>query len=117
MLKVMALSILGLCLGLCATLSEAKTTVTTQPFGKIPDGTPVEVFTLSDGTVEAQIISYGGIVVSLKTPDRNGNSADIVLGFDDVDGYYSNSNNPGGAFLVAVHIVKAQHDIGRIAIA
>jgi aldose 1-epimerase len=102
MLKVMALSILGLCLGLCATLSEAKTTVTTQPFGKIPDGTPVEIFTLSDGTVEAQIISYGGIVVSLKTPDRNGNSADIVLGFDDVDGYYANSNNPGGAFFGAI---------------
>src|SRR6202046_4509409 len=100
MLKVMVLS--ALCLGLCATLSEAKTTVTTQPFGKIPDGTPVEIFTLSDGTVEAQIISYGGIVVSLKTPDRNGNSADIVLGFDDVDGYYANSNNPGGAFFGAI---------------
>ena len=96
MLKAMVLS--ALCLGLCATLSEAKTTVTTQPFGKIPDGTPVEMFTLSDGTVEAQIISYGGIVVSLKTPDRNGNSADVVLGFDDVDGYYANGNNPGSAF-------------------
>ena len=100
MLKAMVMS--ALCLGLCATLSEAKTTVTTQPFGKIPDGTPVEIFTLSDGTVEAQIISYGGIVVSLKTPDRNGNSADIVLGFDDVDGYYANSNNPGGAFFGAI---------------
>ena len=75
-----------LCFGLCATLSEAKTTVTTQPFGKMPDGTPVEAYTLTDGTVEATIISYGGIVVSLKTPDRNGNSADIVLGFDDLDG-------------------------------
>src|SRR5580692_1380825 len=103
MLKVMALSILGLCLGLCATLSEAKTTVTTQPFGKMPDGTSVEVFTLSDGTVEARIISYGGILVSLKTPDRNGNSADVVLGFDDLDGYVANSNGAkGGAFFGAL---------------
>jgi aldose 1-epimerase len=91
-----------LCFGLCATLTEAKTTVTTQPFGKMPDGTPVEVFTLSDGAVEARIISYGGILVSLKTPDRNGNSADVVLGFDDLDGYVSNSNGPHGAFFGAL---------------
>jgi aldose 1-epimerase len=91
-----------LCFGLCATLTEAKTTVTTQPFGKMPDGTPVEVFTLSDGTVEARIISYGGILVSLKTPDRNGNSADVVLGFDDLDGYVSNSNGAHGAFFGAL---------------
>jgi aldose 1-epimerase len=100
MLKAIALGVL--CLGLYARISEAKTTVTTQPFGKIADGTPVQIFTLNDGTVEAQIISYGGIVLSLKTPDRNGNSADIVLGFDDVAGYYANSNGPGGAFFGAI---------------
>jgi aldose 1-epimerase len=99
MLKAIALGFL--CWGSYATIAEAKTTVTTQPFGKIADGTPVELFTLNDGTVEAQIISYGGIVLSLKTPDRNGNSADIVLGFDDVAGYYANSNGPGGAFFGA----------------
>jgi aldose 1-epimerase len=91
-----------LCSGLCATMIEAKTTVTTQPFGKMPDGTPVEVFTLSDGSVEARIISYGGIVISLKVPDRNGNSTDVVLGFDDLDGYVSNSNGPHGAFFGAL---------------
>ena len=101
MLRLMVFSLL-IC-GLCATLTEAKTTVTTQPFGKMPDGTPVEVFTLSDGTVEAQIISYGGILVSLKAPDRNGNSADVALGFDDLDGYVSNSNSAkGGAFFGAL---------------
>src|SRR5580658_9430896 len=101
--KMFRLMVTGLlCFGLCATLTEAKTTVTTQPFGKMPDGTSVEVFTLSDGTVEARIISYGGILVSLKTPDRNGNSADVVLGFDDLDGYVSNSNGPHGAFFGAL---------------
>ncbi len=100
MFRALVLSLL--CFALCATLTEAKTTVTTQPFGKMPDGTPVEVFTLSDGTVEARIISYGGILVSLKTPDRNGNSADIVLGFDDLDGYVANSNGKGGAFFGAL---------------
>jgi aldose 1-epimerase len=101
MFRLMVMGLL--CFGLCATLTEAKTTVTTQPFGKMPDGTSVEVFTLSDGTVEARIISYGGILVSLKTPDRNGNSADVVLGFDDLDGYVANSNGAkGGAFFGAL---------------
>src|ERR1700733_8411392 len=97
MLRAIAIGIL--CFGVGATLAGAKTTVTTQPFGKMPNGTPIEAYTLSDGAVEAQLITYGGIVVSLKTPDRNGNSADVVLGFDDLDGYVSNSNSSkGGAF-------------------
>jgi aldose 1-epimerase len=100
MLKAMALSLL--CFAMCATISEGKTTVKSEPFGKMPDGSPVEIFTLSDGTVEARIITYGGILVSLKTPDRNGNSADIVLGFDDLEGYVSNSNGKNGAFFGAL---------------
>lgn len=74
---------------------EAKTNVTKQPFGKLADGTPVEIYTLSDGTVEARIITYGGIIQSLKAPDRKGKAQDVVLGFDSVDGYV---NNPGPFF-------------------
>jgi len=76
MLRLMVFSLL-IC-GCVQPLRRPRLPVTTQPFGKMPDGTPVEVFTLSDGTVEAQIISYGGILVSLKAPDRNGNSADVA---------------------------------------
>ena len=71
---------------------EAKTKVTSQPFGKMPDGTAIEIFTLSDGAYEARIATYGGIVVSFKAPDNNGRVADVVLGFDDVDGYVANFN-------------------------
>jgi aldose 1-epimerase len=81
---------------------EAKTKVTSQPFGKLPDGTPVELFTLTDDAFEARIASYGGVVVSLKTPDRQGKSADVVLGFDDVDGYVANFNGPSDAFFGAI---------------
>ena len=81
---------------------EAKTKVTSQPFGKIPDGTPIEIYTLSDGAYEARIMTYGGVVVSLKVPDRKGNSADVVLGFDDVDGYVANFNGPSDAFFGAL---------------
>jgi len=82
--------------------AEAKTKVTSQPFGKLPAGTPVEIYTLSDGAYEARIATYRGIVVSLKTPDRNGKSADVVLGFDDVDGYVANFNGLSDAYFGAI---------------
>jgi aldose 1-epimerase len=62
-------------------------TVTRAPFGKTPDG-DVELFTLKNGNgIEVRVTNYGGIITSLKTPDRNGAFADIVLGFDTLDGY------------------------------
>ena len=92
----------GLCLALFTLSAEAETKVTSQPFGKIPDGTAVEIFTLSDGPYEARITNYGGVVVSLKAPDRNGKSADVVLGFDDLNGYVANFNGPSPAFFGAI---------------
>jgi len=92
----------GLWLAVFSTAAEAKTKVTSQSFGKMPDGTPVEIYTLSDGAFEARIATYGGIVVSLKAPDRNGKPADVVLGFDDLDGYVANFNGPSSAFFGAI---------------
>ena len=92
----------GLCLALFTLSAEAETKVTSQPFGKMPDGTAVEIFTLSDGPYEARITSCGGVVVSLKAPDRNGKSADVVLGFDDLNGYVANFNGPSTAFFGAI---------------
>jgi len=86
-----------LCCAFCAILAEAKTDVTKQPFGKMPDGTPIEIFALSDGKVEARIMTFGAIVVSLKTPDRYGKTEDIVLGFDTGEEYAANSHNYYGA--------------------
>lgn len=56
------------------------------------DGTPVELYTLRNSrAVEARITTYGGIVTALKTPDKNGKFTDIVLGYDNLDGYVRNS--------------------------
>jgi aldose 1-epimerase len=99
-LRMIAIS--GLCLALLTRSAEAETKVTSQPFGKIPDGTAVEIFTLTDGPYEARITNYGGVVVSLKAPDRNGKSADVVLGFDDLNGYVANFNSPSTAFFGAI---------------
>src|SRR6476469_3868527 len=75
-----------------ATSSESKGPLSHQPFGKTKEGAPVDLFTLrnSKGS-EAKISNYGGIVVSLKVPDRNGKMGDVVLGHDNLDGYLHRS--------------------------
>jgi aldose 1-epimerase len=78
-----------------ATLMNAAS-LTHSDFGKTRDGVAVSVYTLKNKSgIEARITNYGGRLVSLKTPDRSGAMADIVLGFDSVDGYLS---NPGPFF-------------------
>lgn len=62
-----------------------------EPFGNMPDGTPVERFTLTNANgVELKAISYGGIITSLRVPDRAGKLDDVVLGFDTLDPYLKN---------------------------
>ena len=74
--------------------------VNPQDFGKTPDGTPVELYTLANASgVEATIITYGGTVVSLHTPDSHGRSGDIVLGFDNLEGYLGGGNPYFGALI------------------
>ena len=67
---------------------EASAKMSRQDFGKTADGTAVSIYTLSNRNgMEARIMTYGGIVVSLQTPDKAGKLADVVLGFDTLDGY------------------------------
>jgi aldose 1-epimerase len=59
-------------------------------FGQMPGGRNVELYTLANGHgVEARIMNYGGTLVSLRAPDRNGVHADVVLGFDEFAPYLS----------------------------
>ncbi len=59
-----------------------------EAFGTIPGGQTVDLYTLtnSDG-IEIRVITYGGIITSIKTPDKNGKPGDIALGFDSLAGY------------------------------
>jgi aldose 1-epimerase len=79
----------------CAHMSTSTgslDTISHAAFGKTPDGIPVEIYTLRNSKgAEARIMTYGGIVEKLTMPDKNGKFADIVLGFDNLDGYV----NPG----------------------
>jgi aldose 1-epimerase len=83
------LAIFGVLIMLTATM-QGKTSVSKQGFGQTPDGTAVDLYTLADGKVEARITNYGGIIVSLRTPDREGKLDDVVLGYDSFEGYGAN---------------------------
>ena len=63
-----------------------------EPFGKTADGTPVEVFTLTNKHgLKLRAMTYGAIVLSLEAPDRHGQNADVVLGFNTLADYLTKS--------------------------
>lgn len=67
------------------------------PFGRLPDGSEASLFTLgSDDGLRAAITDFGGAIVSLFTPDRRGEMADVVLGYDSVSGYLAGKSFFGG---------------------
>src|SRR5690554_6523976 len=67
---------------------QGKGTWRKEAFGKTADGQEVELYTLPHSRgVEVKITTYGGIVTSLKVPDRAGRMGDVVLGFDTLDPY------------------------------
>jgi len=86
-----ALAVAGT-LALAGCVTHTSKELTGEPFGQTLDGTPVEIYTLHNASgMTARIMTYGGIVQSLKVPDKNGNFGDVVLGYDTLDGYLTNS--------------------------
>jgi aldose 1-epimerase len=87
--QTMAAGLLAVSLVGCATMSSNKSsTITKADFGKTSEGQAVEIYTLHNSKgAEARIMTYGGIVQSLSMPDKNGKFADVVLGYDNLQGY------------------------------
>ena len=84
------------CLVACANVSQSSTPAAagTQraPFGRTAGGEAAELFTLRNAHgIQVQLTNYGGIITSIKTPDRAGRFADIVLGYDELGGYLRDS--------------------------
>jgi aldose 1-epimerase len=85
----------GLVAALCAVVAAAAlagtacaATAERAEWGALADGTAIEAITLANARgVRARIISYGATLQSLESPDRHGHSADVVLGYDSLDGY------------------------------
>src|SRR5215204_6482022 len=79
--------------------AEAKSSVKKGAWGKTLTGKAVEIYTLKNSKgAEAQVITYGGTVVSLKMPDKNGKFADVVLGYGSI-GYYEKNQSYIGALI------------------
>ena len=61
-----------------------------EAFGKTKDGLAVDLYTFSNASgMEVRAMTYGGIILSIKVPDRNGKFDDVTLGFDSLDPYLS----------------------------
>jgi aldose 1-epimerase len=75
-----------------AAAAQMHDSVARASFGKAPDSTPVDVYTIANAHgIRARILTYGGIIQSLETPDRAGKLGDVVLCFDDMPGYVKSS--------------------------
>src|SRR5688572_14161180 len=74
------------------SVSTPEATTSRAVYGNLDDGTEISLYTLTNtaGTI-VTITNYGGIVVSIKTEDRNGIFEDIVLGFDSLSSYVKNN--------------------------
>jgi aldose 1-epimerase len=64
-------------------------------YGSLPDGTAVESFLLSAPPVEIAAITLGAIITSVRTPDRDGRAANVVLGYGALDGYQADRSYLG----------------------
>jgi len=94
LILILGAGVCAVCLAGCtgSSPSPGGTVSGPEPFGKTTDGQPVEMYTLRNSKgAEAKIITYGGIVQSLKVPDKDGNLVDVVLGFDNLQGYIDKS--------------------------
>lgn len=77
-----------------------KRAITREDFGALEDGTAVDRYSLTSGSgVRVRILTYGGIVQAVETPDRHGRDADIVLGFPALEDYVDRNDPYFGAIV------------------
>ncbi|WP_066730282.1 aldose epimerase family protein [Caulobacter sp. CCH9-E1] len=96
----MKLKTIALCgaFALTATSTATAAELSRRPFGQTPSGEAVEAFTLTNAKgVSATVITYGATLQSLIAPDKAGNKADIVLGFNDAAAYVKNASYFGAS--------------------
>ena len=75
-----------------SSTANAQAKISKASFGRTPDGQNVDIYTLTNKRgIEVKITNFGGIITSLKVPDRTGKLDDIVLGFDNLDAYVKGS--------------------------
>ncbi|WP_348626379.1 aldose epimerase family protein [Salinicola sp. CPA57] len=114
--RCLGVGLFGLMIGQVFLHAQAQTTSMDSPsssalppgiersaFGQLPDGREVDCYRITnDNGIEMRVINYGGIIVSLKTPDITGRMDDIVLGFDSLDDYLSDTYRQANPYFGAL---------------
>ena len=78
----------GLSLAIAVNSQALRGTIRKQSFGKTSSGEPIDLYLLSNKKgMEVSLTNFGATIVSLRVPDAAGKSADVVLGFDTLEGY------------------------------
>jgi aldose 1-epimerase len=78
---------------LAVTSQKAAARIDKRVFGKLPDGTAVDIYTLKNSKgLELEITNYGGAVVAIRTPDRRGQMGDIAFGYAEPSGYVADTS-------------------------
>jgi aldose 1-epimerase len=106
--------VLASCSSVGKQSSPSGPSVETRSFGPTRDGVPTTLYVLrGGGAVTVSLTNYGATVVSIEMPDREGEMADVVLGFDDALGYQSSANQWFGCTTgrVANRIAKGQFSL------
>jgi aldose 1-epimerase len=86
-LRILQLLFAAACLGV-ASAGAVPASATKSLYGRMPDGTPVYLYTLTNGrNLICKVITYGGIITEIDAPDRTGKLEDIVLGCSSLEGY------------------------------
>lgn len=99
-----------------APVNQGQPGFTKSVFGKTPEGQVSDLYTLTNaGGMQVRITNYGGRIVSILVPDRQGKMADVVIGFDNLDGYLG--TNPYFGALIGRYgnrIAKAQFKLDGV---
>ncbi|MFP4091826.1 MAG: aldose epimerase family protein [Cyclobacteriaceae bacterium] len=92
-IRIISMILLFVCMLSCGgSKEENNNTIQMEKFGTLDNGQEVSKYTLRNANgIELSVINYGGIITSLKVPDRKGNMDDIVLGYDDLQSYVDNN--------------------------
>ncbi|MAM58053.1 MAG: galactose-1-epimerase [Salinicola sp.] len=112
--RCLGIGLLGVLIGPACLQAQAQTMSATSSsamppgierssFGRLADGREVDCYRITnDNGIEMRVINYGGIIVSLKTPDRTGRLDDIVLGFDSIGDYLSDTYRQANPYFGAL---------------
>ena len=67
--------------------NKSRMTIDKTDFGELPTGEKVDKYKLSNSMISVEVINYGGIITNIKVPDDQGDLKDVVLGFNNIEGY------------------------------